>query len=182
MNNIRDTIQKILMVIRNKYIGEVENMNKQEDRNNRIRELRMKLNRRIMCKELGDIIDKLEDKSFISVEDTIEISKKVYEKIDITIEQQEIQKDINDNLIKVTVLKDKYSTILNEYGILFHKEDRECGAIKVKVEDFFKNIGYIVKFTGFEDGYRDLIFVGQDLEYGICIEEYEYYNKLISWN
>ena len=54
----------------------------------------MKSKRKCMCKKLASIINDLEVESFISVEDTIVISKKVYEKIDTLINQEEMEKDI----------------------------------------------------------------------------------------
>lgn len=157
-------------------------MNNEENRSNKIKELKMKSKRKCMCKKLASIINDLEVESFISVEDTIAISKKVYEKIDTFINQEEIEKDIESNLIKVASLKEKYKMFFNEKAILFHYEDRECGAIKIKVEDFFEHLADIAEFTKFKGGYRDLILVDEDLKYGICIERYEYFNKLVIWN
>lgn len=160
----------------------VENMNNEENRSNKIKELKMKSKRKVICKNMANIINDLELESFISVEDTIIISKKVYEKIDTLINQEEIEKDIESNLIKVASLKEKFKTFLNENAILFHYEDRDCGAIKIKVDDFFKYLEYIAEFSKFKGGYRDLILIDENLKYGICIERYEYFNKLVVWN
>lgn len=157
-------------------------MNNEENRSNKIKELKMKSKRKSICKKLANIINDLEVESFISVEDTIVISKKVYEKIDAFINQEEIEKDVESNLIKVASLKEKYKMVFNEKAILFHYEDRECGAIKIKVEDFFEHLADIAEFTKFKGGYRDLILVDEDLKYGICIERYEYFNKFVIWN
>ncbi len=168
------------MVIRNKR--RVENMNNEENRSNKIKELKMKSKRKGIYIKLVNIINNLEIESFISVEDTIVISKKVYKKLDTLINQEEMEKDIESNLIKVASLKEKYKIFFNENAILFHYEDRECGAIKIKVEDFFEHLADIAEFTKFKGGYRDLILVDEDLKYGICIERYEYFNKLAVWN
>lgn len=157
-------------------------MNNEENRSNKIKELKMKSKRKSICKKLANIINDLEVESFISVEDTIVISKKVYEKIYTLTNQEEIEKGIETNLIKVASLKEKYKMVFNENAILIHYEDRECGAIKIKVEDFFRCLDDIAEFSKFREGYRDLILVDEDLKYGICIERYEYFNKLAVWN
>ena len=157
-------------------------MNNEENRINKIKELKMKSKKKYICKKLFGIINNLEIESFISVEDTIVISKKVYEKIDTLINQEEMEKDIESNLIKVDSLKEKYKMVFNENAILFHYEDRECGATKIKVEDFFEHLADIAEFTKFKEGYRYLILVDEDLKYGIGIERHEYFNKLAIWN
>lgn len=157
-------------------------MNNEENRSNKIKEFKMQSKRKGICKKLANIINDLEVVSFISVEDTIVISKKVYEKIDTLINQEEMDKDIESNLIRVASLKEKYKMLFNENAVLFHYEDRECGAIKIKVEDFFEHLAEIAEFTKFKGGYRDLVIVDEDLKYGICIERYEYFNKLVIWN
>lgn len=60
-----------------------------------------------------------------------------------------------------------------------HFKDRECGAVKINVKDFFEHLDDIAKF---KEGYRDLIFVDEELRYGICIERYEYFNRLVIWD
>ncbi|MBD8048752.1 MULTISPECIES: YxiF family protein [Clostridium] len=157
-------------------------MNNEENRSNKIKELKMKSKRKGICKKLDNIINDLEIESFIPVEDTIVISKKVYEKIDTLTNQEEIDKNIEANLIKVASLKEKYKMFFYENAILFHYEDRECGAIKIKIKDFFEHLDDIAEFTKFKGGYRDLILVDEDLKYGICIERYEYFNKLAIWH
>lgn len=157
-------------------------MNNEENRSNKIKELKLKSKRKSICKKLDNIINDLDIESFISVEDTIVISKKVYEKIDKVTNQEEIEKDIETNLIKVASLKEKYEMFFDENAILFHYDDRECGAIKIKTKDFFEHLEDIAEFTKFKGGYRDLILVDEDLKYGICIERYEYFNKLTIWN
>lgn len=157
-------------------------MNNEENRSDKIKELKMKSKRKGICKKLDNIINDLEIEPFIPVEDTIVISKKVYEKIDTLTNQEEIDKNIEANLIKVASLKEKYKMFFYENAILFHYEHRECGAIKIKIKDFFEHLDDIAEFTKFKGGYRDLILVDEDLKYGICIERYEYFNKLAIWH
>lgn len=157
-------------------------MNNKENRSNKIKELKMKSKRKGICEKLANIIKDLDLEGFISVEDTIVISKKVYKKIDTLTNQEEIDKDIESNLIKVASLKEKFKMLLNENAILLHYEDRECGAIKIKLDDFFEHLDDIAEFSKFKGGYRDLILVDENLKYGICIERYEYFNKLAAWN
>ena len=157
-------------------------MSSKENRNTRIIELKIKSKRNIICKKFTDIISTLDVDSFISIEDTMTISKRVYKKFDTLKNQEEITKDIDLNMKKVAILEVKFRSLFDKCGILLHYEDRESGAIKIKVEDFFKYLDYIVEFSRFKDGYRDLIFVDEDLMYGICVEKYEYFNKLIVWN
>lgn len=135
----------------------------------------LKAKRKSICERLNNI----DSNSFISVEDTIAISKKVYEKIDTLISQEEIEKDVEDNLAKVARLKERVEKIFNDKAVLVHFKDRECGAVKINVKDFFEHLDDIAKF---KEGYRDLIFVDEELRYGICIERYEYFNRLVIWD
>lgn len=156
-------------------------MNNKENRSNKLKEIKMKLKRKDICKMLNNFMDDLQIDSFISVEHTIVMSKKVYEKMDTLINQEEIEKDIESNLTKVASLKERYKMFFNENAILFHHDDRECGAIKIKVGCFFEHLDDIAHFSGFKGGYRDLILVDEDLKYGICIERSEYFNTLAVW-
>lgn len=135
----------------------------------------LKAKRKSICERLNNI----DSNSFISIEDTIAISKKVYEKIDTLISQEEIEKDVEDNLAKVARLKERVEKIFNDKAVLVHFKDRECGAVKINVKDFFEHLDDIAKF---KEGYRDLIFVDEELRYGICIERYEYFNRLVIWD
>lgn len=135
----------------------------------------LKAKRKSICERLNNI----DSNSFISVEDTIAISKKVYEKIDTLISQEEIEKDVEDNLAKVARLKERVEKIFNDKAVLVHFKDRECGAVKINVKDFFEHLDDIAEF---KEGYRDLIFVDEELRYGICIERYEYFNRLVIWD
>jgi len=156
-------------------------MIEERNRRDRIEELKIKSKRRNICSELTGIIDNIEINSFISIKDTIEISKRIYEKMDALSSQEKINKDIKTNLAVIAELKSEYAIYSNECAVLFHSEDRECGAIKVKVEDFFNHLVDIFELTSFAKGHRDLIFVHENLKFGICIERYEYFNKLVVW-
>lgn len=85
------------------------------------------------------------------------------------------------NLNKVANLEEIFKIFFYENAILLHYEDRECGAIRIKVEDFFKYLGDIAEFSKFKEGYSDLVLVDENLKYGICVERYEYFNKLFVW-
>ena len=122
----------------------------------------MKSKRKGICKKLDNIINDLEIESFIPVERHYSNIKKVYEKIDTLTNQEEIDKNIEANLIKVAKLKKKsIKCFFMKMQYCFIMRDRECGAIKIKIKDFFEHLDDIAEFTKFKGGYRDLILVDE---------------------
>ncbi|WP_434799143.1 YxiF family protein [Terrisporobacter vanillatitrophus] len=156
-------------------------MNNGDNRRERIKELKIKSKRNSICKTWNSVINCLGADSFISIEDTIRISEEVYNKIDTLPNQEKINIDVEPNLNKVANLEKIFKIFFYENAILLHHEDRECGAIRIKVEDFFKYLGDIAEFSKFKEGYSDLVLVDENLKYGICVERYEYFNKLFVW-
>ncbi|MEG0051355.1 MAG: hypothetical protein RR712_04180 [Terrisporobacter sp.] len=156
-------------------------MNNKEHRRERIKELKIKSKINCICKTWNQVINCIEVDSFISIEDTIRISEEVYNKIDKLPNQEKINTDVELNLDKVANLEEVFKIFFDENAIVLHYEDRECGAIKIKVEDFFKYLDSIAEFCKFKEGYSDLVLVDENLKYGICVERYEYFNKLFVW-
>lgn len=153
----------------------------EQSRKEKIEKLKIKTRRNNICSSLNGIVDDIDINAFISVNDTIEISNKIYEKIDSLNNKEKIGKEAEVNISAIFDLKKDYQLYNNEYGLLFHADDRECGALMIKVSDFFNNISKIFEFTSFSDGRRDLLFVDKNFRFGICIERYEYYNCISNW-
>lgn len=153
----------------------------EQSRENRIYELKLKSKRKNICLSINNTISDVDTNSFISINDTIEMSNKIYEKIDSLNNQVKIGKEAEVNISAILDLKKDYQSYNSEYGVLFHEDDRECGALMLKVSDFFDNISMIFDLTAFSAGRRDLIFVDKDFKFGICIERFEYYNCVSNW-
>lgn len=151
------------------------------DRNKRMAELKMKSQRKNICSNLIEIIDDLNIDAFISIDETIEISNRVYDTIDYLDCNKKIDKDLQICISEILNLKKEYYKYSDDYAVLFHADDRECGAFMIKVSDFFDHLAYILDFTSFSKGCRDLIYVDKKLRFGICVERYEYFNVLAKW-
>ena len=144
-------------------------------------ELRIRLRRRVIFNTLKKFIPSIDNELYIEIEETKLISEKLYRKVDEIKAYEDLNKDEYSNLKRVLAYKEKFKMIFNESAILFHYEDDETGAIRIKVKDFFENLYDISSFTGFSKGCGDLVLINEDLKYGVCIERYEYFNKLVVW-
>lgn len=144
--------------------------------------LKQRLKQKALENEVNKVIEGFNSSYFLSIEETNELSNKIYIKIDKTLFQKEIIKDIDFNIKTLLLIKRQFINIWNQEGILFHFYDRESGAIKISFNNLFNNLEFFIKFIKFDIGYRDFLFVDKELKFGVCIEKFEYFNKLIIWN
>lgn len=150
-------------------------------RSERLLELMIENKRNQLIKKIIEESKGVVVKSFVSILETEEINKKVYEKIDALSNYKTIDKKVQTIINILLSKKQHFTSFFDKDVVLFHQLDRETGAIILKLEYIFKDLEYILHFVGYSKDYRDLIIVSPDLKFGICSERFEYDNKLTIW-
>ena len=145
------------------------------------KEIKKNIKRKVLSKKINEFLPSFDENSFINIDETIAFSENVYKKIEL-MEQIILNKHLESNLKEIYKIKNTFSNVNTKNGVLLHYYDSISGAVLISVNDFFENIELILDFSEFSLGKRDLIFAHQFLKFGICIERYEHYNKLVIWN
>jgi hypothetical protein len=149
------------------------------DRQEKIKQLKVNVKRKEVLSTLSSQIPvTIED--FLSIEETTRVSKKVYEIIDTITNQTELVKDYQINVNSLMDIKEWTKGFQDKVAIL-HRHDRDTGAIIMTIQSFWENVEDILSFVGFTDGYRDLVVLDKNLQFGVCIERHEYHNSLVVW-
>lgn len=149
-------------------------------RKERIQELNVRVKRRELVSRLNHQLPEME-MNFLSIEETADFSKKVYEKIDTISDQVKLPKDYQTSVNSILNNKERIDRLQNKDIVILHRNDSETGALVLDVQYFWGNIDSVIALSGFKDGYRDLIVVEKNMNFGLCIERHEYYNKLVVW-
>ncbi|ULO09497.1 hypothetical protein H1230_12385 [Paenibacillus sp. 19GGS1-52] len=153
-----------------------------EERNQKILELRLRNERKNIVKKLNQISPNLSLDSFLGLEQTKEIKELVYQYIDDNSSQQEkLSKGTVVTIDKLMSVKPVFDNFLNETAYLLFDKDRDIGAITTKLNDIYLNIESILDFTEFSKDFSDLIVVGRQFCFGLCIERQEYNNIFVYW-
>lgn len=150
------------------------------DRQDRIRQLKVYAKRKEIVTCFNPSIS-VTTEDFISIEETINLTEEVYKRLDATPNQSKIEKEYQTSRDSLLALKEKTRMFFDKDVVLLHRLDRESGAVVMSLHCFWFNLDYLLDFIGFRDGYRDLVAVDKNLEFGICIERHEYYNNLALW-
>lgn len=151
------------------------------ERTQRLSVLRLENERKQLLNKISSDSNGIVVKEFISISETEETSKKVYDYIDASNNHKTIDKEVKTIINILLEEKKNFINFLDNDVILFHQLDRETGAINLKLEDIFVNLEYIMNFVGYAVDYRDLIIVSPNMKFGICSERFEYENVLTIW-
>lgn len=152
-----------------------------EDRNQRIFALKVKNKRENVVKMLHSIAPNLSIDSFLGIEETEEIKKRIYQHIDNSSQQEKLPKGTGTTINKMMSVKTGFDSYLDETAYLLYDGDRETGAITVKLNDIYLNVESILNFTEFSKDFSDLHIVGSKFNFGLCIERQEYNNLFVYW-
>lgn len=150
----------------------------------RIEILKRKNRRSNFVKELSKNISVSID-SFLD-EDTNEIfCRKIFKKLE-TIENKVIiqGESYKENAILSKQYLEKFilKTNFNEqFARVLFDGDLEIEAVNVNIREVFNNLDIILKINNFFNGNAGFILVGENLEFGICIERTEYYHEFYEW-
>ncbi len=150
------------------------------DRQRKVDKLKTNVKRKEVLSILSSRIPvTIED--FLSIEETIRVSRRAYEIIDTITNQTELVKDYQINVNSLLHTKEWTKGFQDKKVAILHRYDRDTGALVMTIESFWGSMDEILSFVGFKDGYRDLIAVDENLQFGLCIERHEYHNNLVVW-
>jgi len=151
------------------------------ERKEKINLLQMKSKRNTIIKEMKIKDIHLTLDSFLEPQHSYDL----FNKIDKPVENKEEFKfgHCKDKAAKeLRLLYKKIPKQLQEKEvILFHLNYRETGAIILRLEDIFRDINWIVNFSGYSNGAFDFVVVEPTFNYGICIERFEYWDTFTIW-
>ncbi|UDK97884.1 hypothetical protein EYB33_16900 [Lysinibacillus sphaericus] len=155
------------------------------ERKEKINLLQMKSKRNTIIKEMKIKDIHLTLDSFLEPQHSYDLLGDLFNKIDKPVEYKEEFKfgHCKDKAAKeLGLLYKKIPKQLQEKEvILFHLNYRETGAIILRLEDIFRDINWIVNFSGYSNGAFDFVVVEPTFIYGICIERFKYWDTFTIW-
>ncbi|MFL0405689.1 hypothetical protein ACH0BP_29375 [Bacillus nitratireducens] len=155
---------------------------------NRIEILKMKVKRNASRKKLLDELSNIVTismDSFMDAESNDLFCKELYSKLEKNSDMK-ILGDTNykENIkLSIKLLKETVKTIkfpVNQ-GRLFFSRGGKIEAVKLNITEVFNNLEELSAISRFLTGYADFVLVGDDLEFGVCIETTEYYYEFSMW-
>ncbi len=111
----------------------------------------------------------------------------IYEKIDFNSQDDKkvllLEKNEKLDMYYNEIMKFKQEIfqIQDSVECIIFIEFKELYPIVIDGNIVFEYLDVFFEISGFKEGNADFIFTSKDLSYGICIEKYEYFNKLIKW-
>ncbi|MGE1125731.1 YxiF family protein, partial [Bacillus wiedmannii] len=85
--------------------------------------------------------------------------------------------------LSIALLKETAKTIQFplKQGRLFFSKGGKIEAVKLNIAEVFDNLEELSTISRFLTGYTDFVLVGDDLEFGVCIERTEYHYEFSMW-
>ncbi|WP_177177411.1 hypothetical protein, partial [Bacillus sp. MUM 116] len=147
--------------------------------------LQMKSKRNNIIKDMKTKEIHLNLDSFIEPQYSYDLLRKLFNKIDNLGENKEESKFEHSTYKAVNQLRmlcKKIPKQLQENEvILFHLNYLDTGAIILSLEDIFRDINWIVNFSGYSNGEFDFVVVEPTFNFGVCIEGFEYWDTFTIW-
>lgn len=148
------------------------------------RKVKRNANRKELINELSSIVT-ISMESFMDAESNDLFCKELYSKLeknsDIKIFGDTDYKE--NRKLSIALLKETIKTIkfpVNQ-GRLFFSRGGKLEAVKLNITEVFDNLEALSAISRFLTGSADFILVGDDLEFGVCIERTEYHNEFSMW-
>lgn len=155
------------------------------ERKEKIKLLQMKSKRNNIIKEMKTKDIDLTLDSFIEPQYSYDLLGDLYNNIDKLGQNKEEFKFEHSTYKTVNQFGILYKKIpkklLEKKVIFFHLNYLDTGAIILSLEDIFRDINWIVNFSGYSNGAFDFFVVEPKFNYGICIEGYEYWDTFTIW-
>ncbi|TPG71557.1 hypothetical protein EEL31_12980 [Brevibacillus laterosporus] len=145
--------------------------------------LKRQSRRNSLIKELMNVMN-LPEEPFMEMESNDLFCKEVFATLNTYKYKTILQgHDYRENISRsIEALKDINTIdILSKEARVFFFREQEIEAVKLYVNDVFRNLEEIVKLTKFDTGYGDFILVTDELNFGVCIERTEYNYELSVW-
>ncbi|MEN1934183.1 hypothetical protein AAIE21_00930 [Paenibacillus sp. 102] len=114
----------------------------------------------IFCKELFSKLDNLSDRTIFGNTN--------YE------ENKKLSLELLEEVVKII-------NFPANQGRLFFFREHGIEAVNLDINELFQNLEEISIITNFLNGYGDFILVGDNLEFGVCIERTEYHYEFSIW-
>ncbi|PEO40405.1 YxiF family protein [Bacillus pseudomycoides] len=140
--------------------------------------------RKELINELSNIITVSMD-SFMDAESNDLLCKELFNKLEQNSNIKNFgSTDYKENgKLSIVLLKETAKSIkfpVNQ-GRLFFSRGGKIEAVKLNISEVFDNLEELSTISRFLTGYADFVLVGDDLEFGVCIERTEYYYEFSMW-
>lgn len=148
------------------------------------RKVKRNADRKELINELSNIVT-ISMESFMDAESNDLFCKELYSKLEKNSDIK-ILGDTNykENIkLSIKLLKETVKTIkfpVNQ-GRLFFSREGKIEAVKLNITEVFNNLEELSAISRFLTGYADFVLVGDDLEFGVCIEATEYHYEFSMW-
>ncbi|MED1115260.1 YxiF family protein [Bacillus paramycoides] len=148
------------------------------------RTVKRNADRKELINELSNIVAISMD-SFMDAESNDLFCKELYSKLEKNSDIK-IFGDTNykENIkLSIKLLKETVKTIkfpVNE-GRLFFSRGGRIEAVKLNITEVFNNLEDLSAVSRFLNGNGDFVLVGDDLEFGLCVERTEYHYEFSMW-
>ena len=140
--------------------------------------------RKELINELSNIITVSMD-SFMDAESNDLLCKELFNKLEQNSNIKNFgSTDYKENgKLSIALLKETAKSIkfpVNQ-GRLFFSRGGKIEAVKLNISEVFDNLEELSTISRFLTGYADFVLVGDDLDFGLCIERTEYYYEFSMW-
>lgn len=108
---------------------------------------------------------------FLGIEETRGIKEQLYQYIDNSALQEELPKGTGLTIKKLRSVKPVFDNYLDEPAYLLYDGDRDIGAIKVRLNDIYHNIEFVLDFTDFSKDFSDLLIVGSQFYFAYVLRD-----------
>ncbi|MCU5095069.1 MULTISPECIES: YxiF family protein [Bacillus cereus group] len=151
---------------------------------NRMEILKRNNRRKGLINELSNLVT-ISKESFMDAESNDLFCKELFSKLE-KVSDKKIFGDSNyeQNItLSIELLKETVKNIdfpVNQ-GRLFFFTEYDLEAIKLNINEVFDNLENLSIESGFLNGNGDFVLVGDDLEFGLCVERTEYHYEFSMW-
>lgn len=158
-------------------------INLSDERKTKMEQLKRKSRRKNLVKEINFM--NLTEELFLDIEDNDLFCKNVFSLLNTRENKIQLQGDsykehIQKSIQLLNETIDNIEVTPKQGRLLFFREN-EIEAVLVNVNEVFSHLNKIIELTKFSVGYGDFILVGEDFNFGLCIERTEYFYELSVW-
>ncbi|USK97983.1 YxiF family protein [Bacillus tropicus] len=157
----------------------MSNLNK-----SRMEILKRKARRKELINELFSLVT-VSEESFMDAETNDLFCKGLFSKLEKVSDKKKIG-DTNykeNRKLSIELLSELINSInfpVNQ-GRLFFFTEYDLEAVELNIDEIFDNLEDLSIKSGFLIGSGDFVLVGDDLDFGLCIERTEYYYEFSMW-
>ncbi|MFS0574796.1 hypothetical protein AB1K83_04130 [Sporosarcina sp. 179-K 3D1 HS] len=127
----------------------------------------------------------LAENPFLDNEDNDLFCKEVFSLLATTENKIQLQGGNDKEIIQRSIQLSKetidHIKVTPKLGRLLVYREHEIEAVLIHVNEIFSNLDKVLDLTKYSSGYGDFILVGEDLDFGLCIERTEYFHEFTVW-